>query len=427
MKATALLLCFIAFAFTLRLKDFNPPKLSGDVVQHFGYIGVNASYNAQLFYWMFESQGNPATDPVVLWMTGGPGCSSELALFFENGPYTVDGSGNLTPNPYSWNKFANLIYIDQPADVGYSYANTDYVHDEAQVGQEMYTFLQGFFKQYPQYSKQKFFITGESFGGHYVPTVAQWVINGNAAKTGIPINLAGIAIGNGWVDPQVQYNAYGPFAWENKLIDESTYVSINQTLAQCEQYLSTGDYDDAEMVCGGVMETVLEYAGNLNVYNIDLQCNPEPLCYDFTNQTNYLNSKSVQAALGVPSGTTWQTCNDQVNADFGVDVIQSYRYEVPNILAAGIPVVIYNGDLDLICNWVGGSMWTNSMSWPGQSAFQAAQMKPWLVNGVAAGQAKSAQGLTFVRVYQAGHMVPHDQPKNALDLLRRVVKNVPFN
>jgi len=130
-----------------------------DVVQHYGYITVNVTMEANLFYWMFESQGNPKTDPLVLWMTGGPGCSSELALFFENGPYTVDANGNLTPNPFSWNKNANLIYIDQPVGTGFSYASSDYIHDEAQVAQEMYSFLQLFLQQYPQYAKLPFFVT----------------------------------------------------------------------------------------------------------------------------------------------------------------------------------------------------------------------------------------------------------------------------
>jgi len=421
------LLVALAVCAAIRLQDLvGKIQVPSDVVQHFGYIQVNQTYNANLFYWMFESQGNPSTDPVVIWMTGGPGCSSELALLFENGPFTVDANGNTQPNPYSWNKFANIIYIDQPADVGFSYANTDYVHDEAQVGQEMYTFLQGFFSQYPQYSTQPFFITGESFGGHYVPTVAVAVIVGNSQGQGIHINLQGVAIGNGWVDPEVQYGGYGPFAFQNNLIDSDTFSQMNQTLQQCTQLIDQGQLESAEEVCGGIMGAVLDYAGNLNVYNIKLQCNPQPLCYDFTNQTNYLNTPSVQQQLGVASqDITWETCNDQVNGDFGVDVITSYRYEIPVILTAGIPVVIYNGDLDLICNWVGGKLWVDSMDWRGQSTFASTPLKPWKVNGVAAGEAKSFQGFTFVRVYQAGHMVPHDQPANALDLLFRVVKKKP--
>jgi len=401
--------------------------LCKQVVQHHGYIEVNPKYNANIFYWFFESQSNPSTDPVVLWLTGGPGCSSELALLFENGPFTVDGEGNTFENPNSWNSFTNLLYVDQPAGTGFSYANSDYVTNETQVGNEMLAFLQGFFMKYPQYTHQPFYVTGESYGGHYVPAVALRVLQANEKHSGKHINLKGIAIGNGWVDPRDQYAGYGPFAYQNNLIDGTTYAEMNQTVIQCQQYIDQKDWDDANYLCPSIMGDVLEEAGNINYYNIDLQCNPPPLCYDFTNITNYLNEPSVQKKIGVYSqGITWQTCTDQVNEDFPIDREESFRFEIPLILAANITAVIYNGDLDLICNWIGGKIWLEGMKWTGRDHFNKERMKTWKISGVAAGQAKTYQGLTFVRVFQAGHMVPHDQPVSALQILKNLVTGTPF-
>jgi serine carboxypeptidase-like clade 4 len=424
-----LLLSFIALTSALSLGDLakiaNKPDIG--VTQHYGYINVNKTMNANMFYWMFESQGTPSKDPVVLWMTGGPGCSSELALFFENGPYTVDSNLNLKANPDSWNKFTNLLYIDNPVGTGFSYANSDYVHDEKAVAVEMYTFLQEFFKQYPQYYTQDFFIVGESYGGHYVPTVALATLIGNHDGKHKKINLRGIGIGNGWVSPRTQYAGYGPFAYQNGLITETVYAQMNATLQTCQSLIDQKKWETAASVCGNIMGAVLDYAGNINYYDIKLQCNPQPLCYDFTSITNYLNEESVQKSLGVYNqGITWQTCNFEVNSLFGNDIIESFRWEIPTILGQNVSVVIYNGDLDLICNWVGGKMWVEGMAWPHQKSFNNAPMKTWYANGVAAGQAKTANGLTFVRVYQAGHMVPHDQPENALDLLSHIVTGKPF-
>jgi len=156
-----------------------PPGMPEGVTQHYGYLLANETYGAYLFYWLFESQGNPQTDPLVLWLTGGPGCSSELALFFENGPYTVNPDLSLTPNPYSWNTNANLLYVDQPAGTGFSYAkNTSgYVINEAQVAADFYVFLQNFMKKFPQYASLPFFITGESYGGHYVPAISAYIVS----------------------------------------------------------------------------------------------------------------------------------------------------------------------------------------------------------------------------------------------------------
>jgi len=426
MKTAVLLACIAAVAVALRgspkIQNFakSASPLPRDVKQQYGYINVNKDYDANLFYWLFESQSNPATAPTVLWMTGGPGCSSELALFFENGPYTVQDNLTLSTNPYSWNKFANLLYIDQPVGTGFSTANEDYVTDETQVAEEMFVFLTKFFKKYPQYAKNDFYIVGESYGGHYVPSVAYRLVK-EIQKKNFNIPFKGIGLGNGWVDPYHQYPAYGKFGYENQLIDKDTWAQLNQTADQCQQYIEQQDWDDASYTCNQIMAAI---AGSLNVYNIKLQCDPPPLCYDFSDITNYLNLNSVQQKLGVQG--QWQACSDSVNEMFGVDRLESFAFELPAVLEQGIRVVVYNGDLDLICNWVGGHMWVNALKWSGQKAFQKAAVKDWKVGSTTAGTVQTSGLLDFVRVYQAGHMVPHDQPKNALALLKNLVTGAQF-
>ena len=106
-----------------------------------------------LFYWWFESRGDPKNDPIVLWLTGGPGCASEIALFYENGPYKFDISDNKTllTNEYSWNKNANLIYVDQPIGTGFSHAKVfDLNRNEELVAANMAEFMVGFLEKYPQ-------------------------------------------------------------------------------------------------------------------------------------------------------------------------------------------------------------------------------------------------------------------------------------
>jgi len=437
MKTFVVLLALLAVALALPKSALLSPKQfpkklikqqpdvalpKGNTKQHYGYINVNQDYDANLFYWMFESQSNPATAPTVLWMTGGPGCSSELALFFENGPFTVLPNLTLSENPYSWNKFANLLYIDQPVGTGFSYANEDYVTDEAQVGTEMFTFLSKFFAKYPQYASNEFYIVGESYGGHYVPAVAYRLVK-EKAKGNFKINFKGIGIGNGWVDPYHQYPAYGKYGFENQLIDKDTWAQLNGTVSDCQGYINDQDWDFASYTCNSILGSV---AGSLNVYNIKLQCDPPPLCYDFSPITNYLNQASVQKRLGVKVND-WEACSDSVNEMFGVDRLESFAYELPFILENNIRVIVYNGDLDLICNWVGGQMWVNAMKWSGQKAFLAAKPRVWNVGALPyAGTVQTSGLLDFVRVYQAGHMVPHDQPRNALALLKNLVTGAAF-
>jgi len=379
-----------------------------------GYVTVDAATDSNLFYWFFESRSNPATDPVVLWMTGGPGCSSELAIVFENGAFNITKDLTLESNPYSWNSVANVLYIDQPYGTGFSYSRGSTVRNETQMADDMYIFLTLWFQEWSQYANNDFFITGESFGGHYVPALAVRVLQGPNS-----FNLKGIAIGNGWVDPEIQYGSYGPFAYQNKLISETTYAKINRTYATCESLLEKGQYNTANLICPQLMDDVLEEAGNINIYNIDLPCVGGELCYDFTSQTKYMNLAATKAALGVTQ--SWTTCAPtQITS---TDIISSYRQDIPIVLAKGVPVVAYSGMLDLICNYVGGEFWTYSMPWPHQAAFDAAPFSPWVINGKTVGYTRSSNNFTFVEVLQAGHMVPHDQPAVALALLQRFLQH----
>jgi carboxypeptidase C (cathepsin A) len=328
------------------------PTFPSAAGQKHGYINVNATENANVFYWLFESQGEPSKDPLVLWLTGGPGCASELAIFFENGPFSIDQDLKLKPNPYSWNRRANLLYVDQPVGTGFSYANSDYIFTEDKVATEMYSFLQQFFEMYPQYWRhgQEFFIVGESYAGHYVPAISARIVEENANnKTAIQIPLAGVGVGNGWTDPKTQYGAYGTFAYQNKLIDSKLYGELNETYKKCEALLDAKNWNAAGQVCGSIMGSVLQAAGNINVYNIDLPCDPPPLCYNFSNINRYLNLPSVQESLGVAKhNIKWATCNYAVNEKFVADKYESFRSDLPKVLAAGTRVLVYSGMLDLI-------------------------------------------------------------------------------
>jgi len=381
-----------------------------------GYINVNESADANLFYWFFESTSNPATDPVVLWMTGGPGCSGELAIFFENGPFTVTAESELVPNPYSWNTVANVIYIDQPVGVGFSYASSDYVTGETLVDEDVYTFLQGWFAEFPEFSKNSFFVVGESYGGHYVPSVSATILRNNLNLSNIAINFQGAAIGNGLVSPIDQDLSYGVFGYKYGLINESLYAEVNATYAQCQDELAAGNFTNAENYCESLMPMVLD-GRDINYYNIKLECNPAPLCYNFDNITNYLNEPAVQASLHVQGNITWETCNFEVNGHFGIDMQESFALDVAYVLESDYPVFVYSGMLDLICNYIGGDMWTSELKWSGQAGFNATSFVDWKdSNGDVAGHIKSYTPLTFLEVEEAGHMVPHDQPARALEL-----------
>lgn len=95
-----------------------------------------------IFYWMFRSRSQNDDDPLAIWLTGGPGCASELAVFFENGPFNINDDLSLRKNDFSWNNKANVLYVDQPIGTGFSRGKVlDYVKSEEEIAKDFYQFL----------------------------------------------------------------------------------------------------------------------------------------------------------------------------------------------------------------------------------------------------------------------------------------------
>lgn len=181
---------------------FVPKHLCDSVDSTSGFFPSDDKGDKQYFYWVFESRNDPVNDPVILWMTGGPGCSSMIALFKEHGPCTINPDGKTTtPNPYSWNQNASIIYIDQPSGVGFSRGPGDET-GEWDVAPQAYTFLQSFFMANEHLCDNDFYIFGESYGGHFVPSVASLIQSKNKDGQNLHINLKGIGIGNGLTDKE---------------------------------------------------------------------------------------------------------------------------------------------------------------------------------------------------------------------------------
>jgi serine carboxypeptidase-like clade 4 len=365
-------------------------------------------------------------------MTGGPGCSSELAIFYEQGPYRFDSDGEtVKTNAYAWNSIANVLFVDQPVGTGFSYADydDDYVKDETGVANDMFEFLQAFYAKFPQYQKLDFFVTGESYAGHYVPAVSNRIFQALKNKEGsFDIPLKGFAIGNGLVNPLIQYGDYHKFAFDNKLITKDQFDDIDTNLVpQCTEAIKSGSWL-AMYTCNSIVSSIQSEGGNFNVYDIRIPCGNSPLCYDFSPIDNLMAKTEVRNSLGVSANDHWSECDTKVHIYLEGDWMLNCEKYIPEMLNAGIRGLVYSGKDDFICNWYGGRDWVRSMDWNQKAEFdkQVDSLTPWKVNGNVAGEFATAGPLTFLAVNDAGHMVPMDQPANALDMLDRFINNKPF-
>ena len=419
---------FAAVAYANSNLDDTANIFPGDDQWKSGLVSID-DHKDDIFYWVFQSRNAPTTDPLVLWLTGGPGCASEVALFYENGPYQFNDDGTtLKVNPNSWNTSSNLLYVDQPIGTGFSNGGVHDAKNETEVAEDMAIMLRGFLEQNPEYAGRDFFITGESYAGHYVPAIAHYL---KFTATDVNLNLKGIAIGNGLTDPYEQYPQYAKFSLENGLIGKKWDDVLKGGFKACQGLIYESQQKGGKVLDVAALEFCQILAdsciGNpmhpkVNVYDIRIPCDTPPLCYDFSASDNFLNRADVQKTLGV-SGRKWVECQTMVHTYLLGDWMTNLMPQVAEILdKTDTDVLVYSGDKDWICNWRGGEAWTAATKWGSKDAFNSTEYVDWNVSGKAAGQMRQHGNLHFLRVYEAGHMVPMDQPENALAMLERLTK-----
>lgn len=413
-----------------------------------GYIKLPNKKDDHYFYWFFESRSNPQSDPLVLWLTGGPGCSSLGALLGENGPCFVLPNLTAAVNPYSWTNEANVIWLDQPTDVGYSYGlDEDLDRNEDDVQENIYWFLQGFLDTHPEFVGRPLYLTGESYAGHYVPAAAHYIWQENEAAnktndTRVRLNLQGIAIGNGLVNPVIQ-SAHALDMVNNTynvtLLNANDLAIAEAALPMCTKLLEECQ-DDVAVCPVALVFCQTKIMGpiakaNRNQFDIRMECHEEDSmnCYDGSKITAYLNSAPVRAYLNVSEEHTkgWEECSAKVGLGFGLDIMRGFDEYVADLLNhANVRVLIYAGDADLICNWYGNQAWTKALEWQHKDEFNAAKERAFVVKTnetINAGTVRAFdKQFTFIRIFNAGHFVPKDQPGVASEMISRFLRNEAF-
>ncbi|KAK8063011.1 hypothetical protein PG997_015108 [Apiospora hydei] len=400
-------------------------ETTSGVNQYSGYISVGPDMNM-----FFEARDNPTTAPLATWFNGGPGCSSMIGLFQENGPCQFyNGSSTPSLNPYSFNNYANMLYIDQPIGVGFSYGN-DTVNSTVSAAPKFGPCCNPSMRSFPS---MKAVIL--SYGGHYGPEFATYIQQQNAgisAKnvTGEPINLVAVGINNGWFDSKMQYRAYIDYSANNSykqiLTPEGYSEYMNTYTSDCEPAIngcySTGTGD----LCSGAQDTCVQDIENAIMGEADFdpydvrQSSNDP--YPPGQYKNYLAKQSVQKAIGAQS--SYQECPSAPYLKFSDtgDNTRSLLDTLSDVVQSGVTVLVWAGDADWICNYMGVQAVANAVDFDGSDEFNAKDLQPYTVNGKETGKYKTVKNFTYLQVYAAGHEVPYYQPETALQVFMQTMK-----
>ncbi|KAF8452620.1 Alpha/Beta hydrolase protein [Boletus edulis BED1] len=415
------------------------------VTQYSGYIDVGT--NMSMWFWFFEARNSPETAPFTLWLNGGPGCSSMIGLFQENGPCSVNADGNSTHlNPYSWNSVSNMIYIDQPIGTGFSYG-TDTVNSTEAASPYVWKAFQILFesKLFSKYASREFIFATESYGGHYGPAFVTYFEEQNAliakgAIQGEPIVVSAMMINNGWYDPLIQNKAYYTFASNapgyGQLQPDDVLKNISAALygpngcvAQQQNCYAAGNSTDSGEICFQADD----YCGN-NVYvpaighrdPYDLRQNSSWL-FPPEYYTTYLTNPEVMSTIGAESA--YQECSLDANGlvvNTGDDA-RTWLPQLSELANSRLKILIWAGDADIICNWLGGHDSVLAMDWYGNETLHNTPLGNITLNGKLIAAVANIDNFTFARVFEAGHEVPAFQPAAALEIFTQVVNKEPLH
>jgi carboxypeptidase C (cathepsin A) len=399
-----------------------------------GYTGYLNSASNHFYFAYFESRSKPESDPLVLWLNGGPGCSSMTGLLMELGPCTVNDEGDSArENPNSWINSASVFFLDQPIGVGFSYStNTSYHGGHGgtfAASEDIYAFMRLWYKAFPESKSLPFSIAGESYGGHYIPVFAEHIYQMNKISTlDNQIPLESVLIGNGIFSDTKQESAYYDIPCTNvtgigPLFNSTVCDSMSAAVGRCEYLMSACHAYPDPLICRAATDycaVELEkpyFLSGLNYYDVSKPCDGY-LCYTIMDSVNkFLQYDKVREAFGVDKeAPKFEGCSEKVGTEFDKanDFLIDTQSYVTTLLHSGIRVLIYAGTYDWICNFVGNERVFGSLDWSGLPDFRYQQENNKQVwNG---GLWWESGPLRYVRINGAGHMVPWDKPVEALQM-----------
>ncbi|XP_030472849.1 serine carboxypeptidase-like 33 [Syzygium oleosum] len=427
-----------------------PGQPSAPSISHFsGYITVNEAHGRALFYWFFEAQSQPSQRPLLLWFNGGPGCSSVgYGAAVELGPLRVNTNGpDLPYNKYAWNQGANLLFVESPVGVGFSYTNTSSdlsMLDDALVAEDAYSFLVNWLQKFPQFKTHDFFLAGESYAGHYVPQLAELIYDRNkdTAKY-TPINLKGFIVGNPETNDYYDYKAVLEYAWSHAVISDQLYD-------KCKRACDFKVYDWSDECNKGMYTVFMTYQQEIDIYNIYApQCllNSSSMSYSLSHTSEsrieprtkvngyglrrmripggydpcftqyaemYFNRQDVRSSLHVRAANptiNLKACNESLGDTYDYSVF-SVLPIYSKLIKGGLKIWVYIGDADGRVPVLGTRYCVEALGLSIKSPWRS-----WYHDHQVGGRIVEYEGgLTLVAVRGAGHLVHLNKPSEALAL-----------
>ncbi|XP_037438093.1 serine carboxypeptidase-like 7 [Triticum dicoccoides] len=412
-----------------------------------GYVNVDEETGTELFYYFVKSERSPDTDPVVLWLTGGPGCSS--LIFYEVGPMKfvlAPYNGSLPQvayNPYSWSKTASIILLDSPVGTGFSYArDVEGYRDVGDFSFSMHvvTFLNKWFIDHPHYQSNPFFVGGSSYAGMMTPFIAHHISQEIEHGKQPRINLKGYLVGNPLTGSDYDRNFRAQYAHGVGIISDQIYEAavgncegsyIRPRNKPCDMVLNTiedliSEIDEGYIVGVKCVWDLLRHRFMLEENAQLSELSPEQptincFAYRYYLSNIWANDNSTRDALGVKHGTIGEFKRCRKSMPYSFDLLSSIEYHF-NLTIRGYRALVFSGDHDLVIPFLGTHAWIRSFNFSIVDDWRA-----WHLGGQAGGFTITyANHLTFATLKGGGHSAIEYRPRESLAMAQRWLDNKPL-
>jgi carboxypeptidase C (cathepsin A) len=407
-----------------------------------GYLDLQAGES--MHYYMVLAETVPVDEaPVIFSFSGGPLCSSMMRVFMEQGPFRFNMSSpeddlTVSLNPHRWTATATIVFVEMPLGVGFSYSESgDYTTNDNKTADDNLAMMHSFFKLWPGLAANDVYISGESYAGIYVPTLAYRV----AQDATLGPRLKGVLVGNGVTDnkDETMWNDFLPFVANHGIISRSVYEFL---LDEC-YCPSCVNQTNPTAACAEASANLASRFDNIDIYNIYSPCatthyprvpletgaptgGPVP-CIDSVKIHSYLNLDTVRTAIHVTNTPhDWYMCYNYNYTSVVDSVVPIYSY----LMERNIRILIFSGMQDASVPYVGTETWVTNMNLkPANGTDQL--WRQWnIVDGrfgtQVAGYVSEYVGLTFATVLRAGHMVPRDAAVEAYAMFDRFMSGNPL-
>ncbi|KAI9076246.1 hypothetical protein K1719_041819 [Acacia pycnantha] len=427
-----------------------------DGSEEWGYVQVRPK--AHMFWWLYRSPyrvEDPSKPwPIILWLQGGPGASGVgIGNFEEVGPLDT----NLKPRNSTWLRKADLLFVDNPVGTGYSYVEDQklFVKTDDEAATDLTTLLAEIFNNNESLQHSPLYIVAESYGGKFAVTLALSALKAIEAKT-LKLILGGVALGDSWISPEDFVFSWGPLLKDVSRLDDNGLQKSNSLAQKIKQQLEDGQFVDATNSWSELESVIMSSSNNVDFYNFLLDSGSDSATLSamklglsreiaIRQYSKYLTlgrkSPGGDADLDtllngvikkklkiIPENVTWGGQSGDVFTFMESDFMKPRINEVDELLAKGVNVTVYNGQVDLICATKGTEAWLRKLKWEGLQNFLNKDRTALYCgsNKSTKGFVKSYKNLSFYWILGAGHFVPTDQPCVALNMVGSIT-NSPQN